>query len=455
MSNALESARTHLAELREELAAATLAGLADHPAYQADLREEMEQAHVAYTAAAVERDRVVPRAAERPAGRLARRELARDQREPARRCRRGRSPARPRGRSRSAVSSRWRSFTPSTGLLADRDDEVLGPHARARRGRAVRSPRRPRRRAARPSAAATAGGSGRAPPAMPIQARRTRPSRISAATICAVVALTGTARPSPTPATAVLMPTTRPRPSTSAPPELPGFSAASVWITSSTTRIVASGARRERAAERGDDPGGDRALEAVRVADRDHELADAQVAPRRRAARGRAPARRRAARRGRRAGRRRPGRSASSRPSVNEARTRPPPLPTTCAEVSRKPSGVITTPEPPPAARPRRRRAGSPPTARPTRRRTSRRASRRRALRLRRAPSLGHLPNDSDSRADATRRLGVLYLHACKQQLQPRNNSPTCWASSPRTSTARRPRTCSACWASSGCPSRR
>jgi hypothetical protein len=53
MSDALHLAQTHLAELREELAAATLAGLADHPAYQADLREEMEQAHVAYTAAAV------------------------------------------------------------------------------------------------------------------------------------------------------------------------------------------------------------------------------------------------------------------------------------------------------------------------------------------------------------------------------------------------------------------
>ena len=53
MSDALQSARTHLASLREELAAATAAGLADHPAYQADLREEMEQAHVAYTAAAV------------------------------------------------------------------------------------------------------------------------------------------------------------------------------------------------------------------------------------------------------------------------------------------------------------------------------------------------------------------------------------------------------------------
>jgi hypothetical protein len=53
MSNALQLARIHLAELRDELAAAHAAGLADHPAYKADLREEMQQAEVAYTAAAV------------------------------------------------------------------------------------------------------------------------------------------------------------------------------------------------------------------------------------------------------------------------------------------------------------------------------------------------------------------------------------------------------------------
>ncbi len=53
MSDALHLARTHLAELREELAAATLAGLVDHPTYGADLREEMELAEVTYTAAAV------------------------------------------------------------------------------------------------------------------------------------------------------------------------------------------------------------------------------------------------------------------------------------------------------------------------------------------------------------------------------------------------------------------
>src|SRR6185312_546101 len=53
-----------------------------------------------------------------------------------------------------------------------------------------------------------------------------------------VVSLMGTARPSPHPATAVLMPTTRLAESASAPPELPGLSAASVWMTSSTTRAV-------------------------------------------------------------------------------------------------------------------------------------------------------------------------------------------------------------------------
>lgn len=50
------------------------------------------------------------------------------------------------------------------------------------------------------------------------------------------VALTGTARPSPAPATAVLMPTILPRASASAPPELPGLRAASVWMTSSIIR---------------------------------------------------------------------------------------------------------------------------------------------------------------------------------------------------------------------------
>jgi hypothetical protein len=53
MSPSLELARTHLADLREELAAAKEVGLADHPAYQADLAEEMAWAEAAYVTAAV------------------------------------------------------------------------------------------------------------------------------------------------------------------------------------------------------------------------------------------------------------------------------------------------------------------------------------------------------------------------------------------------------------------
>ena len=48
------------------------------------------------------------------------------------------------------------------------------------------------------------------------------------------------------PATAVFTPTMRPFPSASTPPELPGFSAASVWMTSSMTRPDAVGSERPR-----------------------------------------------------------------------------------------------------------------------------------------------------------------------------------------------------------------
>ena len=73
--------------------------------------------------------------------------------------------------------------------------------------------------------------------------------------------------------TAVLMPMTSPREDTSGPPELPGLSAASVWITSSISRPVL---------ERSDRPSADTTpavtveFEAQRIADRDHELAAAQ-----------------------------------------------------------------------------------------------------------------------------------------------------------------------------------
>src|SRR5438270_11991789 len=92
-----------------------------------------------------------------------------------------------------------------------------------------------------------------------------------------VVALMGTARPRPIPATAVLTPTRRPRPSTSAPPELPGLRAASVWMTSSTMRLadpVRAGNERPRALT---DARGDGAGQAHGVAEGDDELADAQA----------------------------------------------------------------------------------------------------------------------------------------------------------------------------------
>ena len=73
--------------------------------------------------------------------------------------------------------------------------------------------------------------------------------------------------------TAVLMPITSPREDTSGPPELPGLSAASVWITSSIIRPVV--ARRLRP-ERGDHARGHRRLEAERIADGDGKMPAAE-----------------------------------------------------------------------------------------------------------------------------------------------------------------------------------
>ena len=72
------------------------------------------------------------------------------------------------------------------------------------------------------------------------------------------------------------MPTTVPWPSTSAPPELPGFSAASVWITSSIIRVVPPSRAGSERPKRRHHARGHRPGEAVRVADRDDELPDAQ-----------------------------------------------------------------------------------------------------------------------------------------------------------------------------------
>ena len=83
----------------------------------------------------------------------------------------------------------------------------------------------------------------------------------------------GTARPSPTPATAVLMPTTR-------PPENPERAAGVARVQGGVgldhvldEAAFRSVARREGAAEGGHDAGRHRSRESQRIADRNHELA--------------------------------------------------------------------------------------------------------------------------------------------------------------------------------------
>ncbi len=182
---------------------------------------------------------------------------------------------------------------------------------------------------------------------MPRWARRTRPSRISAAITRSVKRLTGTASPSPTPATAVLTPTTRPRESARAPPELPGLSAASVWITLSMMRP----ARRERAGSERPRPETTPAVTdppspfgfpiattswPTRSDSASPSVAGASAAPSTRStARSESGSRPTTSKR-------------SSRPSAKLARPPRAERPTTWAEVSRKPSGVSATALPAP-----------------------------------------------------------------------------------------------------------
>jgi hypothetical protein len=53
MTTLVDRALTHLAELREEYAAAAAHGLTSHPAYRADLDEAIEAARAAYVCAAL------------------------------------------------------------------------------------------------------------------------------------------------------------------------------------------------------------------------------------------------------------------------------------------------------------------------------------------------------------------------------------------------------------------
>ena len=106
-----------------------------------------------------------------------------------------------------------------------------------------------------------------------MKARRTRPWRISSDTTkLAVFEATAKQMPCACGMIAVLTPITSPRDETRGPPELPGLSAASVWITSSIIRPVVARIERPRAETT---PAVTVELEAERVADRHHELATA------------------------------------------------------------------------------------------------------------------------------------------------------------------------------------
>src|SRR5882672_6186785 len=169
-----------------------------------------------------------------------------------------------------------------------------------------------------------------------------------------VVPFIGTARPRPMPATAVLTPMRRACESASAPPELPGFSAASVWITSSMNRLFplpsAVASERPNPLTTPDVTDPEKPI-GLPIATTSWPTRSWSALPMRigcsESVRARATAR---SLRGSA-----PTTSTScSVPSLKDALAAPPAA-TTWAEVTRNPSGVMTTPEPaPPKPRPRR-----------------------------------------------------------------------------------------------------
>src|SRR5262245_10302757 len=243
-------------------------------------------------------------------------------------------------------SSRIRSSTPVTGVPSRRT-------ARSCDRRPARSAGPPGctavgsapERLSIPAASACRRGAGAVWAATPIWARRTRPCRtISPSTCCAVLLATAKQMPCAPMMTAVLMPITSPRDDTSGPPELPGLSAASVWIRSSIMRPVV--ARNERpsagmpptgtGAPR---PGGLPMALASCPRRSPFELPSSAKASER-AASARSSARSVS-------GSMPSSRASVVRPSVSVRRMSCAPL-TTWALVSTSPSGEITTPEPVP-----------------------------------------------------------------------------------------------------------
>ena len=244
---------------------------------------------------------------------------------------------------------------PAHRFAVDRHHEVLRAQAGARGGRPPITSTTSTA-LSRPTSAAIRGGSGRAPPAIPIHARRTRPSRIRAQTIRRVVVSIGIASPRRR-RPRRLIPTTSPVPLTSAPPELPGFSAASVWIhvrRSCVWRCGRARAASARARRRRRPSPIRRSRAGCRSPRRAGRRAAWQASPSS-AAGARRRRVQRAGGRDRRAGRRpRPPTPARPEPSVKEARTRRPSCRSTWALVSMNPSGVMTTPDPVPRRATRR-----------------------------------------------------------------------------------------------------
>ena len=167
------------------------------------------------------------------------------------------------------------SSTPRTGRssIATTRSSARRPAAAAGEAGATSTTSTPR---SRPTAAATRGGSGRVPPAMPIQARRTRPSRISAEMTPRVVALMGIGEPEPDAGDRGVDADDA---AVAVDQRAAGVAGVERGVglddvVDDPRRLARAG--RQRAAERGHDAGGDRAGEAVRVADRHDELADAQ-----------------------------------------------------------------------------------------------------------------------------------------------------------------------------------
>ena len=127
----------------------------------------------------------------------------------------------------------------------------------------------------RSSLEASGGGKGAWLPAMPSQARRTRPAVISALMMLCVVALIGTARPTPMPATAVFTPTIR--------PGTVGQHAAAVARVEGGVGLDhfvhhPAASCRQGPPEGRDDAGRHAAGQSERVAQGDHELADPKPA---------------------------------------------------------------------------------------------------------------------------------------------------------------------------------